>query len=168
MIKSKLILIALCFCAFSYAQDDSLTVADEAKLENALSMMYKSNIEMDIDKEVYVESQGNSHFTADQKSAIIGMVVPSSYQKMKKDMDRQETKEGLTFLDKGELVNADGKKILFMKSSLERDGEVYIMLIYCKENTEESSIMITSYFEEDKEEAYSDLIKKAAFSAILN
>ncbi|WP_055435025.1 hypothetical protein [Lacinutrix algicola] len=167
MIKKSILLITLCICAFGFSQQDDTSKPEDEKLEQALSLMYKSDIDMEIDEKVYSIVQGNSYLTEDQKSAIIGMVVPSSYADMKKDLENQKAKAGMTILDKGEVTHEDGKKILFTKSSLEREGEVYIMFIYCKENDEESSIMITSYFEKNKENKYLDLIQKAAFSAKL-
>ncbi len=164
MIRKIVLIVALSIGVAGFGQDDGVSKADEDKMEKGVLMLSDSVIEMDVDEDVYSITQGNSYFTSDQKSAIIGMVVPSSYKKMKEDMGNQEAREGVEIIDRGELIE-NGKKVLYMKHKLEREGEVYIMLIYCKENNEESSIVITSYFEVDKEDEYIGVIKKAIFSA---
>ena len=109
MIKKSILLITLCICAFGFSQQDDTSKSEDEKLEQALSMMYKSNIDMEIDQEVYTVKQGNSYLTEDQKSAIIGMVVPSSYEDMKKDLENQKAKAGMTILDKGEVTSLRGQ-----------------------------------------------------------
>ena len=148
----------------SYSQNDSISKSSEEELDQFLSMLFTTVVEMDIDKDVYTVTEENSHFTADKSSGIIPMVVPATYKKMKKDVIKSKAKKGRKVLDKGEIIE-NGKSILFLKEKTKKGEEEYITLLYCKKNDEDSCLMITSFFKKDEEEKYIEMIKKAAFSA---
>lgn len=160
----KILVLGLLFLSFyGFGQNDTISEKDEEKLLNAMSKMFNSEFDIEIDASVYSVNQGNSYFTEDEKSAIIAMLVPASFEKMKADMNKDKKKEGLKTLEKGELV-MNGKRVLFVKQLLEKEGEEYIIYIYCKEHNEESSLTMTSFFENAKESVYKPHIDKAIAS----
>lgn len=162
--RNLYIIILILASTSIYAQNDSISKETEVEIEETIGMMFKSEIKMDIDKEIYSFSQGNSHFTTDQKSGIIAMMVPNSIDKLKADLEKEKPKEGFEQLDKGEF-EFEGKTILFTKQKVTKDDEEYIVLMYAKENDEKSSIMITSFFEAEKLATYENHVEKAAKSA---
>jgi len=159
-------IVAFLVATSMYSQNDSISKEDEAKFKESMQMMFTSEIKMDIDKEIYKVSQGNSHFTEDQKSGIMAMMAPASIEKLKSDLDKDKPKEGFELLDKGEF-EFEGKKMLYSKQKVVKEGEEYIILMYGKENDENSSIMVTAFYEASKDDIYPNHVKNAAKSAQL-
>ena len=157
-----IVIIAMLFASAGFAQEDDV-IEEEVEIKESINSIFNSVIEMDIDKSIFPVSQGNSHFTEDKKSGIVAMLVPSSFENLKKDLENQE---GPEVLDKGEL-KTEGERILFLKQSVEREGETYYMLIFAKENSKEATIMVTSFYESSKDEDYKKYAEKAAKSATL-
>lgn len=164
--KKLLVSGFLLFSLIGFAQTDSLSVKDQENLEKGLKMLFDSKISMDIDKTIFTQNEANTYFTEDQKSGIVGMVVPQSYSKMKAKLDEGKKKEGMEVVDKGELI-MNGQKVLFMKSLTKKEGQEFTILIYGKENDADSCIMITSFFEKSKENQFKPLAEKAISSAKL-
>ena len=163
--KKRIITVIILFITLlSYAQVDVNSESGKEKLKEITSVLESPTISMDVDTSVYTINIENTYFTSDQKSAIIGMVAPSSYETMKEELNNQKSNEEAKILNRGELIE-NGKTILFLKTKLTRGDESYIMYVFCKENGKDSSIMLNTYFEEDKETMYIDIAKKAAFSA---
>lgn len=159
------IVLGLILSFAATGQNDSIKAMDEEKMERAMKMMLTvHNIKMDVDSEIYPISDGNNYFTSDQRAGIAASVIPSSYEKMKTDMDNQKSEDGSEILDKGEIEN-NGNQILYLKQKLTRGEEIFIMHMYCKKIDDESCLTIGGFFENGKEDIYSDDIKKAAISA---
>jgi len=164
--KKLLVAAFLIVSTLCVAQNDTLTAQDKENMEKGLKMLFDSKIDMDIDKSVFTMNEGNMYFTDDQKIGIVAMVVPQSFAKVKESMNKDKKKENMQLLDKGE-ISLNGQKVLFMKNQTEKEGKEYIILIYCKENDADSSIMITSFFEKSKESEIKPMAEKAITSAKL-
>ena len=160
----KKVLVALCLfvSAIGIAQDSKMSKEDEKKLQEGFKMMFESKIDMNIDSAVFPANEANTYFTEAQDAGIIAMVAPKPFAKMKEDME----KKGTDAIEKGEMT-LDGQKILFIKQVKEKDGKDFTILVYCKANDAESSIMVTSFFEKDKESTYKPHAEKAIASAKL-
>jgi hypothetical protein len=160
--KKLLVAVCLFVSAFGIAQDSKMSKEDEKKLEEGLKMLFDSKIEMTIDRAVFPANEGNTYFTEAQDAGIIAMVAPKSFAKMKEDMD----KKGADAIEKGEMI-IDGQKILFIKQIKEKEGKEFLVMVYCKANDAESSIMLTSFCEKDKGSVYKPHGEKAIASAKL-
>ncbi|MCD2260683.1 hypothetical protein [Psychroserpens luteolus] len=164
--KYLIVFVSMLFTSIGFTQEDDV-VEEEIEIKEDFNMLFNSVIEMDIDKSIFTMSQGNSHFTEDQKSGIVAMLVPSSFEKLEQDLKNELTEDKDTdILDKGELKN-DGKRILFLKQSIEREGKTYYMLMFAKEHTDEASIMVTAFYEKNQDEAFKKYGEKAIKSAKL-
>ncbi|WP_299683768.1 hypothetical protein [uncultured Dokdonia sp.] len=165
--KKQIILIAMmCISVISFAQKTTEESPEEnaEKLKEAMEMLFGAEVVMDVDKDLYPVAQGTSYFTQDEKAGIIAMVVPASYEKMEGDLAQQESKGGAEILERG-TKEIGGKNMLFLKQRIDREGTPYITLIYCMKNTEESSIVVTSFYEESKEKTYIASVNTAVASA---
>ena len=146
--KKLLFLILLFFSIICFGQNDKPLV--------------KNEIEIDIDRSVYINKKDNFYFSENEKSAIQYMLIPMSFETMKTNMQKENPKKGVEIIDKGELL-INGINILFVKSIfVERN---VIMLIYCKENDKNSSLSFISFYPIEEENYYQPLIEKAFLSA---
>jgi hypothetical protein len=170
MKKQVLCMLMVFISILSFAQENTETLEeseeDSKELIEAMELMFASEIVMDIDKELDPTSQGMSHFSEDQKAGVIAMVVPASFKDLKEDLGGQESKDGSKILERGE-NKMGGKNTLYLKQKMEREGHVFISTVYCKETTKDSTIMITSFYEEGEENVYNAAINKAVTSAVL-
>lgn len=165
--KKRILLIAMMFISlgsFAQGNTDELSSEDSEKLKNAMQTIFGAEVVMDIDENLYPVSQGASHFTQDEKAGIVSMVVPASFEKMEGDLAKQESKEGVTILERG-VKEIGGKNMLFLRQRIDREGIPYISMIFCMKNTAESSIIITSFYEESKEKTYIASVNTAVASA---
>jgi hypothetical protein len=159
--KKLLVAVFVFVSVVGMAQDSKMSKEDEKKLEEGMKMLFDSKIEMTIDSSVYPANEGNTYFTEAQDAGIIAMVAPKSFSKMKEDMNKKKD-----VVDKGE-ITLNGQKILFMKNTKKKGDTEFIMFVYCKENDAESTIMVTSFFEKDKESIFKSHGEKAIASAKL-
>jgi hypothetical protein len=115
-------------------------------------------IQIEIDSTIYEIKQGNSYYTKDEKSAIQANLIPMSFEKMQDNMLKNESDD----LDKGKII-LNGISILYVKK-ISEDNENIIM-IFCKENDQNSSISFLSFYPSDSENYYKPIIEKAFLSA---
>jgi hypothetical protein len=160
--KKLLLAVCILLSASGIAQDSKMSKEDEKKLEESLKMLFDSKIDMTVDAAVYAINDGNTYMTESQDAGIIAMMAPKSFAKMKDDLE----KKGNDAVDKGEM-SIDGQKILFIKQIKEKEGREFAVTVYCKENDADSSIMVTSFCEKDKEAVYKPHAEKAIASAKL-
>ncbi|WP_299338179.1 hypothetical protein [uncultured Psychroserpens sp.] len=161
--KYLVVFITMLFTCIGFTQEEE--VKNEVEVEKKLDILFNSVIEMDIDKTIFTLSEGNSHFTENQKSGIVAMLAPSSFEKIEKELANEITQDkGSEILDKGELKN-DGKRILFLKQSMEREGQIYYMLMFAKELNDEFTIMVTAIYESSKDATFKTYAEKAVRSA---
>jgi hypothetical protein len=118
----------------------------------------KNDVEIQIDSTIYEIKQGNSYYTKDEKSAIQANLIPMSFEKMQDNMLKNESDD----LDKGKII-LNGISILFVKK-ISEDNENIIM-IFCKENDQNTSISFLSFYPSDSENYYKPIIEKAFLSA---
>ncbi|WP_298897460.1 hypothetical protein [uncultured Psychroserpens sp.] len=163
--KYLIVIVAMLFTSIGFTQEDDV-VEEEIEIKEDFNMLFNSVIEMDVDKSIFTMSQGNSHFTEDQKSGIVAMLVPSSFEKLEKDLKNELSKEGTETLDKGELKDGD-KRILFLKQSMEREGQTFYILMFAKEHNDEASIMVTAFYESNQDATFKKHGEKAIKSAKL-
>jgi hypothetical protein len=106
-------------------------------------------------------NRGNSYYTKDEKSAIQANLIPMSFEKMQDNMLKNSSDD----IDKGKII-INGINILFVKK-ISKDNENIIM-IYCKENDQNSSISFISFYPSESENYYKAIIEKAFLSAKVN
>jgi len=165
--KKLLVAVCLLVSMFGIAQEDKkLSAEDQEKMQKGMAMLFDSKIAMDIDAKVFPTNEGNTYFNEAQTAGIIGMLVPQTYEKLKAKMGEDVKKPGVTIIDKGE-TTLGGEKVLFQKAKREKDGQEVFVYVYCKKNDAESCLMITSFFEKEKENEMKPHIEKAVASAKL-
>ncbi|MFT5892288.1 MAG: hypothetical protein ACI9Y7_002398 [Dokdonia sp.] len=165
--KKRILLIAMMsMTLLSYAQEKKPQADNSKKVADVMGMISGSEVVMDIDEALYPISQGTSHFAEGEKAGIVSMIVPASFEKMKEDLEKQKSKQGVEILDRG-VKEIGGREMLFLKQRIDREGVPYLNQIFCERNTEESTIIITSFCEESKEKIYEESVNKAVISARL-
>lgn len=161
--KEFMVFAILLISTSTYSQED-VSLKNESELDvifSRLSTMYFTEVDMDIDLKVYEASdEGNIYGTANKDSAIIAVVFPTSDFK---DI-YSEMEEGAKLIEKRRKV-VDEKPIIFLKHKKEIDEKTYVRLVYFKKDNKDFSILISSFYEEEKESKYEKLIERAAFSA---
>ncbi len=164
--KKQILLIGILLISIvSYAQVATAPQNEDAeKLKSTLQMLNGAEVVMDVDTNLYPKSEGMSYFSQDEKAGIVPMVVPASFEKMKEDLEKQESKQGVAILDRG-VREVEGRELLFLKQRIDREGVPYISMIFCERNTDESTILISTFCEESKEKTYAASISKAVISA---
>lgn len=164
--KHLIVFFTILFSINAFSQEDKSQKDEDYEeiKKSMMSMLLSSVIEMDIDKSIFPVSQGNSHFTEDKKSGIVAMLMPSPFDNLEEDLKKEESKDGALIIDKGELKN-EGKRILFLKQSIEQEGEVYYMLMFAKEYTDEATIMVTAFYKSSEDDDYVKYSERAVKSA---
>jgi hypothetical protein len=146
----KLTIIGLLFiCINSFSQNSAENIKNDVE------------IQIEIDSSIYEIKQGNSYYTKDEKSAIQANLIPMSFEKMQDNMLKNSSDD----IDKGKII-INGINILFVKK-ISKDNENIIM-IYCKENDQNSSISFISFYPSESENYYKAIIEKAFLSAKVN
>jgi len=155
------LIVCVSFLSFSQEGNDK----SDKELEKSMAMLMQPNVvNMVIDENIFSKVQENTYVNSDNSAAIVGMQMPASFDKMKKDMDKQENTEGQELVDKGSF-NYNNEEILFVYYKVQKEDRTVMMDMYCKENDKESSITITSFYPVGQDDKYKELIKKAAISA---
>ena len=144
--KKLLVLGFLFFWISSFSQNSSESLKKDVE------------IQIEIDNAVYEIKHGNSYYTKDEKSAIQAKLIPMSIEKMQENM----LKNASDVTNKWNIIIND-INILFVKK-ISEDKENMI-LIYCKENDENSSISFVSFYPLESENYYKPIIEKAFLSA---
>ena len=121
-------------------------------------------IDMDFNKSIYPENEGNAYFSNEPKAALVGMIVPKKYSELIAEM-KKETPEGIKNLKTGEFDNA-GKKVFFYSGNItvENDKEIF-MEVLVKHSNENECIVITSMYEPSVKEKFGKEAKRAIISA---
>jgi hypothetical protein len=147
-----LVLFTLSFTAFAQELESVEEIAPEVV------------IDMDFNKSIYPESEGNAYFSSNPKAALIGMVVPKKYSDLIAEM-KKETPEGIKNLKTGEFDNA-GKKVFFYTGNItiENNKEI-LMEVLVKHSNENECIVITSMYEPSVKEKFGKEAKRAVVSA---
>ena len=124
-------------------------------------------IDMDFNKSIYPESEGNAYFSNEPKAALIGMIVPKKYSELITEM-KKDPSEGIKNLKTGEFDNA-GKKVFFYSGNItvENDKEIF-MEVLVKHSDENKCIVVTSMYEPSVKEKFGKEAKRAIISAKVN
>lgn len=121
-------------------------------------------IDMDFNKSIYPESEGNAYFSNEPKAALIGMVVPKKYSELIAEM-KKENPEGIKNLKTGEFDNA-GKKVFFYTGNITVENDVEIFMeVLVKHSNENECIVITSMYQPSVKEKFGKEAKRAIISA---
>ena len=121
-------------------------------------------IDMDFNKSIYPESEGNAYFSNEPKAAVIGMVVPKKYSELIAEM-KKENPEGIKNLKTGEFDNA-GKKVFFYTGNITVENDVEIFMeVLVKHSNENECIVITSMYQPSVKEKFGKEAKRAIISA---
>ncbi len=124
-------------------------------------------IDMDFNKSIYPESEGNAYFSNEPKAALIGMIVPKKYSELIAEM-KKETPEGIKNLKSGEFDNA-GKKVFFYTGNITvENGTEIFMEVLVKHSDENECIVVTSMYEPSVKEKFGKEAKRAIISAKVN
>ena len=153
--KKLFYFLALFTMSFSFAQEE-----DVEDFESAPDVV----IDMDFNKSIYPESEGNAYFSNEPKAALIGMVVPKKYSELiaKK---KKENPEGIKNLKTGEFDNA-GKKVFFYTGNITVENDVEIFMeVLVKHSNENECIVITSMYQPSVKEKFGKEAKRAIISA---
>ena len=138
----------------AFAQDD----------EEVVEMAPEVAIQMDFNKSIYPENEGNTYFSNEPKAALIGMIVPKKYSELIAEM-KKETPEGIKNLKTGEFDEA-GKKYFYYTGNITVENGIEIFMeVLVKHSNENECIVITSMYEPSVKEKYGKEAKKAIISA---
>ena len=164
--KKRILLIGMILISMiSYAQVVTAPQDEDAKkLKSTLELLNGAEVVMDVDTNLYPKLEGMSYFSEDEKAGIVPMVVPASFEKMKEDLEKQKDQPGVEILEQT-AKEIGGKELLVLKQRINREGVPYINMIFCERNTDESTILISTFYEESKERIYEATINKAIISA---
>ncbi len=132
--------------------------------EEVVEMAPEVVIEMDFNKSIYPENEGNAYFSNEPKAALIGMIVPKKYSELISEM-KKETPEGIKNLKTGEFGEA-GKKIFYYTGNITvENGTEIFMEVLVKHSNENECIVITSMYEPSVKEKFGKEAKRAIISA---
>lgn len=154
--KKLFYVLALFMITFSALAQDG----DNEVMETAPEVV----IEMDFNKSIYPETEGNAYFSNEPKAALIGMVVPKKYSELIAEM-KKENSEGIKNLKSGEFENA-GKKYFYYTGNItiENSKEIF-MEVLVKPSNENGCIVVTSMYEPSVKEKFGKEAKRAIISA---
>lgn len=135
--------------------------------EDVVEMAPEVVIEMDFNKSIYPESEGNAYFSNEPKAALIGMIVPKKYSELIAEM-KKETPPGIKNLKTGEFDNA-GKKVFFYTGNITIENEKELFMeVLVKHSSENECIVVTSMYEPTVKEKFGKEAKRAIISAKVN
>lgn len=153
--KFYFVLTLLLISIPSLAQDD---------VEEVIDMAPEVLIEMDFNKSIYPENEGNAYFSNEPKAALIGMVVAKKYAELIEEM-KNDPSDGVKNLKIGEF-DQDGKKVFFYTGNITVENNVEIFMeVLVKYAGENECIVITSMYEPAVKEKFGKEAKRAIISA---
>lgn len=145
----------------------SLTAFAQDQNAEVVEMAPEVVIDMDFNKSIYPESEGNAYFSNDPKAALIGVVVPKKYSELIAEM-KKDPSEGIKNLKSGEFDNA-GKKVFFYTGNITvENGTEIFMEVLVKHSDENECIVITSMYDPSVKEKFGKEAKRAIISAKVN
>lgn len=157
IVNTKLVGI-LCFfftLTNSFAQEEE--VVEELKSQ--------IKIEMDFNKAIYPNNEGNMYYSNEPKAVIVAMDIPQKYEDMKNELQNDSGAEDLKEIKKGEFEEAGKKVIYFTGIMKDEDGKEIFMEILVKSASESSCIMVTSLYDINAKEKFKKEARKAILSA---
>lgn len=167
----KLILVAafaLCSFHVSFSQTENADSVMNA-VADKLAKVFSTEVIMDIDTKLFSQHEGNIYMTKDNDAMIMTIVAPQSFAKAKEQHDgreEEEEDENYQLTGKGEFEE-NGKKILFRIGKIKKDEKEGIIEQYMVSATEDSTIIVTGFYELKLKPTYESVIRKAAVSARL-
>ena len=154
--KKLFYFLALFMVSFTtFAQD-----ADEEVVEMAPDVV----IDMDFNKSIYPENEGNAYFSNEPKAALVAMIVPKKYSELIAEM-KKDPSEGIKNLKTGEFDNG-GKKVFFYTGNITvENGTEIFMEVLVKYSEENECIVVTSMYDPSVKEKFGKEAKRAIISA---
>jgi|ERR1019366_258565 hypothetical protein len=152
----------LLFSMISFGQTDSTQV----DLGNEMTKMLNTKISMEVDSQLYKNSQGNFYISEKPQAMIMAMVIPQSYEKAKEKLSEDVKKKNVVIKNAGEF-EVNGKKIGFKTGEMKENGENMIIELYVVEATKENTIFITGVYLPTDKLRFANSAKKAASTAKL-
>lgn len=122
------------------------------------------NFEVDEDYFPIKTPDGQAFYSEDYKAAIMGQLLPISFEQMELEYNTGSLEQGGEVVEK-DILTLDGKRFLFVKMILKDKGDTYLTM-YARQNDDSTSILVSGFYgpghDAEKMDAYT---KTAALSA---
>jgi hypothetical protein len=139
---------------------------EERELAEALSKVFKTKVDMDLDTTVFDSREGNMYVSETHKAFVMTMVAPQSIQKAEEKFNEPNENKKYKVIDKKKIEH-EGRIILYLKSEAEKDGQKALIYIYQVEATPESTILISATDMGTDTEKIFKAVERAALTAKL-
>lgn len=161
-----IILALLCFnLGWAQTVDDSQEPVEE-EVEINLDFLSKY-VSMDIDQTQFPNTTEQGHFSEDNQSAIMGQLLPITFEQMRRDFEGGAIETRFDTLEK-EILEIDDKLYLYIKQYAKQEGNTMIVVMYARQHDESSSVLVSGFYQAGSDAELLDAqIKKAALSATI-
>ncbi|AGC76937.1 hypothetical protein LX97_03306 [Nonlabens dokdonensis] len=151
------------FISVSSLQAQEATKEDQAQEARILELMSKK-IDIDVDKELFMEVTPNTYVSEVPKGVIMAMYVPQDYETSKEKIKNDTPKDFK--LEKSGEKQINGVNVLFMTGTSSAEGVTIKSTIYCIEYDKETCIMAMGMIEENAGKNYKEAVDKAITSVV--
>ena len=139
-IKIAIIILALLSkVAFMYAQEPNTSPKDSSSFDlgEAMKKIFNTKVDMDVDKGLFNKQMGNIYFSEEYNAVLMTLVVPQTIETAAEHMEKESKKDGYKKIASG-MYEIDGKKILFEKGRMKKNGKKMLidMFVVDREITE--------------------------------
>ena len=162
----KTIVLVFCCCLTHAAW--SQTKSTTAAATSSVSLQQTPKVTMAVDQNIYTEQTKDGYFTQDKEAAIMGRVFPIPFEQMTADFNSGKAELKYDTLEKN-ILEIDGVTYLYLKQYTKREDSTVIIIFYCREHKDNTSLMISGYYPDGTDNQAMDVsIKAATLSAIVN
>ncbi len=124
-----------------------------------------NGVSLDINKTVYTLQSAEGFYNQDKDAALMARIFPIAFSQMQEDFNSGKAETKYDTLEK-ETLTIDGITYLYLKQYTRQEDSETIIVFYCKEDTDTTSIMISGYYKNGSEsDSFDANIKAAALSA---
>lgn len=151
----RLVLVLLFLGLNAYSQD-------RGKKENLFEMQ-KVKVIIDIDKNVFTNVYANMYVSKKPNALVVALFLPISYNQQKLKLDALFVSKKMKI--KGEKM-IRGKKVLFMKGTINKEGIDFIKEVYYLKYNKKTSIELTIMLDINADAKYKKMINEIVYSVI--
>lgn len=146
------------------AQEVKASQETEAEKQARAMELMAIKIDMEVNKELFMQVTQNTYVSEEPKAVIMAMIVPETYDNAKAKLEGNMPPD-FKVTNKGEKM-MNGVNVIYMEGTAEAQGTKVNSTIYCLKRDADSCIMFMGMSEVGADKKYTDAIAAAANSVV--
>lgn len=122
--------------------------------------MFSAKIDIEIDSSLFDQKTGNIYFSEKYNAVFMMLSIPQGIEKAAEHMEGERKKDGYKEVSSGR-YEVNGKKVLFEKGTIKKNGKKMSMDMYVVEVGENSSIFAAGLYLPKHKDLFEQKIKES-------